>query len=471
MYGEILSLMNLSSTSSTDTIIRQGDTTLLKYQLLSNIDGRTFKTLQGKAYIAKNGMKFYETPVTVAGDDTVTFKVSEVVPAGEYELEIIIGDKFKFPSGYKSNLFIVTKSAEYQDQNIIENYGKDSLIKEATDKINVNIKDLISDVETIKDEMQDQVSSGQYHVHFTDEQIAKMKGPKGDKGETGQQGPQGPIGPTGETGPKGDAFTYDMFTQDQLEALKGPKGDKGETGPQGKPFTYDMFTQEQLEKLKGPKGDTGKTGPQGPQGEKGPKGDPLKFDDLTPEQIEQIKAHDIDLSNYATKDDLASVDVSGQLGEYAKREWVEKEVIPGITLGITDTIHFLSSKVEEKADKDHKHDEYVTEVGVNENGIIVFKRNDTWYNLGTNSQYRREIALKDHTHKLTDINGLQDALDSKASATHTHTIAEIANLETRLNEISKMEGPKGADGTSVTVEVVNSVPSNQSANVIYLVKA
>lgn len=441
MYGEILSLMNLSSTSSTDTIIRQGDTTLLKYQLLSNIDGRTFKTLQGKAYIAKNGMKFYETPVIVAGDDTVTFKVSEVVPAGEYELEIIIGDKFKFPSGYKSNLFIVTKSAEYQDQNIIENYGKDSLIKEATDKINVNIKDLISDVETIKDEMQDQVSSGQYHIHFTDEQIAKMKGPKGDKGETGQQGPQGPIGPTGETGPKGDAFTYDMFTQEQLEKLKGPKGDKGEAGPQG------------------------------PQGEQGEKGDPLTFDDLTPKQIEEIKAHDIDLSDYATKDDLASVDVSGQLGEYAKREWVETEVIPGVMLGITDNIIFLSSKVEEKADKDHKHDEYVTEVGVNENGIIVFKRNDTWYNLGTNSQYRREIALKDHTHKLTDINGLQDALDSKASATHTHTIDQIANLETRLNEISKMEGPKGADGTSVTVEVVNSVPSNQAPNVIYLVKA
>ncbi|EFR30722.1 hypothetical protein [Eremococcus coleocola] len=468
MYGEILSLMNLSSTSSTDTIIRQGDTTLLKYQLLSNIDGRTFKTLQGKAYIAKNGMKFYETPVTVAGDDTVTFKVSEVVPAGEYELEIIIGDKFKFPSGYKSNLFIVTKSAEYQDQNIIENYGKDSLIKEATDKINVNIKDLISDVETIKDEMQDQVSSGQYHVHFTDEQIAKMKGPKGDKGETGQQGPQGPIGPTGETGPQGKPFTYDMFTQDQLEALKGPKGDKGEAGPQG------------------------------PQGEKGPKGDPLKFDDLTPKQIEEIKAKEIDLSNYATKDDLASVDVSGQLGEYAKREWVETEVIPGVMLGITDNINFLSSKVEEKADKDHKHDEYVTEVGVNENGIIVFKRNDTWYNLGTNSQYRREIALKDHTHKLTDINGLQDVLDDKASATHTHTIDQIANLETRLSEIRKMEGPKGADGakgdkgnpgpqgptgprgatgpkgadgTSVTVKVVNSVPSNQSANVIYLVKA
>lgn len=37
-------------------------------------------------------------------------------------------------------------------------------------------------------------------------------------------------------GPKGDtgaAFTYDMFTAEQLEALKGPKGDKGDTGETG----------------------------------------------------------------------------------------------------------------------------------------------------------------------------------------------------------------------------------------------
>lgn len=123
---------------------------------------------------------------------------------------------------------------------------------------------------------------------------------KGDKGDTGPQGPQGPKGETGA------AFTYEMFTSDQLANLKGPqgdrgpaftyddltpeqkaslKGDKGDTGaaftyadftpaqleslrgPQGAPFTYQMFTSEQLEalKVKGDKGD---------QGDQGPKGDP-----------------------------------------------------------------------------------------------------------------------------------------------------------------------------------------------------
>ena len=34
-------------------------------------------------------------------------------------------------------------------------------------------------------------------------------------------------------GPKGDAFTYDDFTPEQLAALKGPKGDKGDPGEGG----------------------------------------------------------------------------------------------------------------------------------------------------------------------------------------------------------------------------------------------
>ena len=53
---------------------------------------------------------------------------------------------------------------------------------------------------------------------------------------------------------------------------------KGDTGPKGDPFTYNDFTPEQLEKLKGPKGDIGPkgdTGPQGPIGPQGPKGEGL----------------------------------------------------------------------------------------------------------------------------------------------------------------------------------------------------
>lgn len=55
----------------------------------------------------------------------------------------------------------------------------------------------------------------------------ELKGDKGDPGDTG------PAGPAGADGKDGAAFTYDMFTTEQLAALKGEKGDKGDTGPQG----------------------------------------------------------------------------------------------------------------------------------------------------------------------------------------------------------------------------------------------
>ena len=61
----------------------------------------------------------------------------------------------------------------------------------------------------------------------------------------------GPQGPAGQDGKDGAAFTYDMFTPEQLEALRGPQGLQGEQGIQG---------------------EAGPQGPQGPQGEQGPAG-------------------------------------------------------------------------------------------------------------------------------------------------------------------------------------------------------
>ena len=61
---------------------------------------------------------------------------------------------------------------------------------------------------------------------------------------------------------KGKAFTYDDFTQEQLQALKGDKGD---------PFTYEDFTQEQLDEIKGDKGD------------------PFTYEDFTADQLENLR--------------------------------------------------------------------------------------------------------------------------------------------------------------------------------------
>ena len=108
---------------------------------------------------------------------------------------------------------------------------------------------------------------------FTPEQLEGLRGPQGiqgEKGDTGERGPQGVQGIQGERGPQGEqgiqgergaAFTYNDFTDSQLEALRGPKGETGMTGPKG------------AKGDKGDKGDTGARGPQGAQGNTGPQGD------------------------------------------------------------------------------------------------------------------------------------------------------------------------------------------------------
>lgn len=47
----------------------------------------------------------------------------------------------------------------------------------------------------------------------------------GSKGSQGAQGLKGDTGATGATGPKGDPFTYDDFTSEEMEGLKKPATD------------------------------------------------------------------------------------------------------------------------------------------------------------------------------------------------------------------------------------------------------
>ena len=149
-----------------------------------------------------------------------------------------------------------------------------------------------------------------------------VEGPTGPQGPVGPTGPEGPTGPTGATGPegqqgptgpKGDAFRYEDFTPEQLEALRGPQGptgsqgptgpqgnpgtpgepgvqgptgpagEQGPTGPKGDPFRYEDFTPEQLASLVGPQG------PAGVQGPTGPKGDAFRYEDFTPAQLEALR--------------------------------------------------------------------------------------------------------------------------------------------------------------------------------------
>lgn len=147
---------------------------------------------------------------------------------------------------------------------------------------------------------------------FTSEQLAALKGQQGDVGQQGPPGTKGEPGTPGERGadgerglqgppgPKGEPFKFSDFTQDQLNALKGPKGDKGE------PFKYSDFTAEQLLALRGPKGNDGQQGPPGLPGTGGTGGN-------------------VDLSEYALKKELNNyLSRTDANNHYAQKGWASQ---------------------------------------------------------------------------------------------------------------------------------------------------
>ena len=159
--------------------------------------------------------------------------------------------------------------------------------------------------------------------------LGMVKGPKGDKGDAGLQGP------------KGDAFTFEDFTPEQLANLKGPKGDKGDTGLQGP---------------QGEKGDTGSQGPQGPKGDTGPQGE---------------------------KGDIGPQGPQGDTGP--------------------------QGPIGPKGDKGEKGDK-------GDPGTITI--DTSLSTTSTNAVQNKAIA--------TAVNG-------KANTSHTHSISEVTNLQTNLN--------------------------------------
>ena len=154
---------------------------------------------------------------------------------------------------------------------------------------------------------------------FTPDQLAALKGPKGDQGIQGIPGQQGPVGPIGPAGPKGEKGETGQ------PGPQGPIGPKGDTGAKGE---------------QGPQGPQGPQGIQGPIGPQGPKGEPLRFSDLTPDQIAQLKGPkgdpgpqgpagvggsgggNVDLSQYAKKTDLNNyLSRTDANNNYAQKGW------------------------------------------------------------------------------------------------------------------------------------------------------
>lgn len=161
------------------------------------------------------------------------------------------------------------------------------------------------------------------HIHENNEtikvkdntQIVKLQGPKGEPGEQGPPGPPGPPGEPGRNGIDGEQGLQGIQGppgppgKDGVNGLKGEPGTPGQRGADGeqglqgiqgppgkdgKPFTYDMFTQEQLENLKGPRGEQGPPGPPGT----GANVDLSAY--TTKQDAENLYLKKVDIRNYLT---------------------------------------------------------------------------------------------------------------------------------------------------------------------------
>ena len=132
-------ILRLESLTKGNTL-KQGDLTLLKYRLF-DADGDKLD-ISGKSAtvrLMKNDFTFiaYEKEgLTVAPDDTISFNVNKILPGGLYHLEIIVDDKYIFPSRADEGKFNVDKSSLGAELTIIENTGIDAVVKKAVDLIN-----------------------------------------------------------------------------------------------------------------------------------------------------------------------------------------------------------------------------------------------------------------------------------------------------------------------------------------------
>lgn len=145
----------------------------------------------------------------------------------------------------------------------------------------VNILERMADAELITEErVMELINQAQFggadfsgfaRIEYVDQKIADIELLEGP------QGPQGEQGPAGKDGIDGKDFTYEMFTQEQLEALIGPQG---EQGPQGEMGPAGEKGEQGLQGEKGDKGDKGDQGEMGPQGPAGIFDDTTIFEDL-----------------------------------------------------------------------------------------------------------------------------------------------------------------------------------------------
>lgn len=259
----------------------------------------------------------------------------------------------------------------------------------------------------------------------------------------------------GERGEKGDSITITkqlrvsdgvqitFSDETQVTIPKGEKGDsvKGDKGDSVKSARVDeegnfyVTIEGQSEKLLG-----------NIKGGKGDKGDSLKFEDLTPEQIAQIKAKDVDLSAYATKEELSKIDVSKQLAGYLSKAEANS------TYAKASHKHSLSDITDLNLDR------YATKIEL-QNKASTYHRHRT-SDIDGIDEYLKQTDLPQDMVKQSDI---RDVVRNAQLSGYVR----LADIQYQLNNIGKLKDV--ATGQYLSVRVVDNgrVPYDTTGMIVF----
>ena len=142
-------ILRLESLTKGNTL-KQGDKTPLKYRLFDadgeklNIAGKSAKVRL--VYPDFLTIGYEKDGLTVAQDDTVTFTIDGVIPSRIYHVEIIVDDKFIFPSRADEAKFTVDKSSLGTESNIIEIVGVDQIVNKVLGQVDADISQAVTDI-------------------------------------------------------------------------------------------------------------------------------------------------------------------------------------------------------------------------------------------------------------------------------------------------------------------------------------
>src|SRR5699024_5294555 len=95
-----------------------------------------------------------------------------------------------------------------------------------------------------------------------------------------------------------------------------------------------------------------------------------------------------------------------------------------------DMLTSLKSVVNNKSDKNHKHNTTEIKYDVHQYSLSVAEQLD---------RLRASIGDKEHTHEISEVNGLVLELFNKADKEHTHEISEVTGLQTELDGKADVE--------------------------------